>query len=336
MRQIKNGDDVIAAMTAYLSEKLYFEKKIIVIIFCVCMLFGLSFLVSFFSLSNAIIVIIVVSVCTIGFYLFSIIERRPDFKNKNGQIKPVKIDILSLYFALKCMDGAKCVLQADDTTIFTSFFIKSNNMTYKEKDIEEIIEYVLKELLAPNGLKEIYNDFSTLSPLLLENGNLLGEDLNKIIESEIVTQSNLLPSDIKNKGVEMSEVYLYLYCIENSLRLFIDKSLTQKYGANYRNQINISQAINKKIADRQAEEAKNKWVSLRGNSFLFYMDFKELGDIIVNNQDLSSCFPDTIWVQNKIKELGTIRNLVAHNSYISEHEKELIKVHYHSFLRQMK
>lgn len=31
------------------------------------------------------------------------------------------------------------------------------------------------------------------------------------------------PDEIKTKGVEMSEVYLYLYCIENSLRIFIDE-----------------------------------------------------------------------------------------------------------------
>ena len=39
---------------------------------------------------------------------------------------------------------------------------------------------------------------------------------------------NILPDDLKKKG----QVF-FLYCVENSLRLFIDATLRQQYGANY-------------------------------------------------------------------------------------------------------
>ena len=41
------------------------------------------------------------------------------------------------------------------------------------------------------------------------------------------------------------------------------------------------------------------------------------------------------WIVTKIEELSACRNLVAHNSYLEEHQRSLVKVYYTNILIQL-
>ena len=162
------------------------------------------------------------------------------------------------------------------------------------------------------------------------NSSKIYTELEKLVEQEISRNSSHLPDDIKDKGKEMSKAYLMLYCVENTIRIFIqDKAKTMS------SPLFLSNSVKKKIVDRKNNEAQNKYLSIRGNSDLFYLDFKELGDVIVNNPTLLNYFPNDLWVKVKIEELGNIRNLIAHNSFIGELETKIIAANYESILRQI-
>ena len=66
---------------------------------------------------------------------------------------------------------------------------------------------------------------------------------------------------------------------------------------------------------------------MRGENDLYYLDFIELADFIVANWD---CFKDDIkdqnWIKVKMDELYGIRCLIAHNSYISEDNMQLLEI----------
>ncbi len=160
-------------------------------------------------------------------------------------------------------------------------------------------------------------------------------ELNKTtnaISSEML--STILNDELIQKGKSMSEVYLYLYCIENSLRIFIEKTLMGKYGDRYFE--NVSKGIKDKVLERKSNEDKNKWLSLRGNSYLFYLDFKELSSIIKSNWDVfGKYFPSQEWIALKIDELSEVRNLIAHNSYIAEQDRNLMKTYFESIIKQI-
>jgi len=164
----------------------------------------------------------------------------------------------------------------------------------------------------------------------------LNNDLEKISQNESYALIQNLPDDIKEKGTKMSEVYGYLYCIENTLRLFIEKIGVQNNGADFISHLTISGSVRRKIALRKEEEEKNQWLCIRGNCDLFYLDFKELGDIIVNNWEIfKTFFPEQAFVTSKINELARCRNLVAHNSLITNAERDLLRLYYNQFLSQI-
>ncbi len=78
-------------------------------------------------------------------------------------------------------------------------------------------------------------------------------------------------------------------------------------------------------------------MSVRGGSELFYLDLKISVDLILNNWNLfKDYFPHQAWISSKIEELGNCRNLVAHNSVIGDHERNVIRVDFLSILRQIK
>lgn len=173
-----------------------------------------------------------------------------------------------------------------------------------------------------------------IAPLLdsVSANKTLQDDLEEIVNNQSYAIIQGLPEDIKSKGQEMSEVYSYLYCIENTLRVFIEKIGTDKYGEDYFNHLSISNSVKRKIEQRMEEEEKNQWICVRGDSDLFYLDFKELGYIIVNNwNDFKSFFPEQAFVTSKINELSRCRNLIAHNSMITASEKDLLRLYLINF-----
>jgi len=154
------------------------------------------------------------------------------------------------------------------------------------------------------------------------------------LSQEVISQ--LLPADVRERGKEMAEVYLYLYCVENSLRLLIEKVAAEKLGEDFFSKLQLNKGIRENVASRKEEESKNRWLRVRGDSGIFYLDFDDLGTIIQNNWALfSEYFPDQNWIVTKVKELADCRNLVAHNSYVQSHEKDVIRTNYVSILRQL-
>lgn len=147
---------------------------------------------------------------------------------------------------------------------------------------------------------------------------------------------DILDNDIVEKGKKMADAYLIMYCLENLLRNFVDKTLIKVYGEKYDDKINIANSVKNKVNSRMNEEKKNKWLPLRGDSYVYYLDFNELGDIITNNwDDFKGLLTSQNWIKAKIEELYNIRCLIAHNSYLDSISLEALKVDYKQMVKQI-
>ena len=240
----------------------------------------------------------------------------------------------------------KCTIQASSsysnvrwngltTGVYFQIPISKLGLT-KQDSIEEKLTKFCGEVMPPEiGFDIKYIEFT---PLLVQEKvekTFMNMDENISNFSEKIIDE-LLPSDIKEKGNEMAQAYLYLYCIENSLRLFIEKKAKEKFGDEYFNKIHVKTTTKSQIKSRMKDEEENKWISLRGESEIFYLDFKDLENIIRNNKDVfGHYFPDEHWLSVKIKEMTKIRDRIAHNSFIGDHEISVLKNNYESILRQI-
>jgi hypothetical protein len=146
----------------------------------------------------------------------------------------------------------------------------------------------------------------------------------------------LLDEELIEKGRVQSEIYHLLFVVENSLRRFIDLVLQGALGKQYFEKINLNKEIITNIRSRKQDEAKNKWLRVRGDSEIYYLDFIDLSFAILNNwQYFKQYFPDQAWIKVKIDELYKCRCLIAHNSDIGGHEIDVIRTNYKSILLQL-
>lgn len=214
-------------------------------------------------------------------------------------------------------------------------FVPPGNMVFHEGGAREFINYTFKHFYA---WAQNYTCYFNVYPIIPQTStSKLKNDLDAILKNNLYSSAVSLPNDIAEKAKDLSEVYLYLYVVENSLRMFIQNIAIRKYGNNYFYQLKIPQSIQKSIALRKENEEKNKWLSLRGSEELFYLDFKDLAIVISENWELfKACFDSQAWIKTKIDELANIRNLVAHNnSFIDQHNKDVLRINYHQILKQI-
>ncbi len=172
------------------------------------------------------------------------------------------------------------------------------------------------------------------SPIItsLYTTETMAEAIADIVQKVNFGKLNLLPQDIQDKGREMADVYLYLYCIENSLRIFIGEIMKTEM-------VTIPTKVQDTINKMKESEKESKYLPIRGDNDLFYCDFIQLGKIISANWKLfGKYFPkkDEHWINVFIDELYKIRCLVAHNSFVGDHEKQSLKVYYKNLILQLK
>ena len=160
----------------------------------------------------------------------------------------------------------------------------------------------------------------------------MADAIADIVQQVDFGKLNLLPQDIQDKGREMSDVYLYLYCIENSLRIFIAEIMNAET-------LNVPTKVRETINKMKDSEKESKYLLVRGDNDLFYCDFIQLGKIIVANWNIfGKYFPNKNehWLNVMVDELYKIRCLVAHNSFVGEHERQSLKVYYKNITLQLK
>lgn len=128
--------------------------------------------------------------------------------------------------------------------------------------------------------------------------------------------------------------YKMLYLLENHLRKFIERKLRERYRATWWTD-GILQSLQNKANDRKTDEQSNSWEVSVTSSDLEYLEFPDLGRIIVNQWVIfESIFSTQNTITTKLNELEKIRNAIAHTRTLSEdsfsrmniYSKEIFKI----------
>lgn len=200
-------------------------------------------------------------------------------------------------------------------------------------EIDEQMKLRLKtycnEIMPPDAGYDITS--IVIQPKIIsDDGNSISleGDLEEITYNILDSNGISFPSDLYDKGKEMAEVYLYLYHIENTLRVFLEDKAN--------GQLEFPSEVRKRIQQRKDVEAINKWKSFKAGTDIFYVDLVDLSAVINKNWEIfKEYFPSYSWIDTKIKEIGQCRNPIAHNGYIGDYEKRLLKTNYEGILRQI-
>lgn len=228
--------------------------------------------------------------------------------------------------------------RSDALAAYITFFVNPDYLdildTQRNKDI---LDKICSNLIPPDVGFDVKSISFTMD---LTKDFELEDDLIADLEKNVNTISyrvigELLPEDIRAKGYQMAEAYTYLYSVENSIRLFIEKVAKEKYGDSFFPSLNITRSLQRTIEERMQNASNQKWLSVRGTE-LFYLDFKDLGAVINNNWDIfKDYFPSQDFILPKLNDMAECRNKIAHNSFINDIERNLMKTYYNVILKQI-
>lgn len=114
----------------------------------------------------------------------------------------------------------------------------------------------------------------------------------------------------------MGDLYMLWYCLENSIRQCIEKTLADRLGPKWWD-IASNAEMRTKMQQRQDKERKQSWIAPRGSSPLFYVDYTDLLALIHKYKaDFEAVIPQEEFAELRFKELEQIRNTVAHSGFL--------------------
>ncbi|MBB6107684.1 hypothetical protein SAMN05421821_101399 [Mucilaginibacter lappiensis] len=212
------------------------------------------------------------------------------------------------------------------------FYVLYKNLELITPGVKENLKNITYQMLQAENCGLEVTDLEFFPVASPENVSVEEELMETIEAAKQVTNGINLPAELIAKGKEMSEAYLYIYFVENALRLFIEKIQGQK-------PLDFPRDVTRTIEKNKNNEAQSRFLPLRGNSDLFYCDFVQLQQIIVHNWEyFKEYFPqqDQHWLRVKIEDMYRVRNLIAHCGYISKEELQMIKSNFKMILRQLK
>lgn len=112
--------------------------------------------------------------------------------------------------------------------------------------------------------------------------------------------------------------------MERNLRMFVRDKLEMEFKYGWVRQI-PNEILQK--CEKRAKIERNGYHEIEEIDILSYMDFKDLRKIILKNWDIfSEYFKKEEMISNKLEELETPRNIIAHNRVISKNELDRLKL----------
>lgn len=137
---------------------------------------------------------------------------------------------------------------------------------------------------------------------------------------------------------EMAELYLIIHCLENSARKMIDAVLTNKLGPHWFEKAVTKREILDRVKGRREKEQRNKWITPRGSSELFYLDWSDLLHLLKKYEvDFKKLLPDFDFVETRFHEVERFRNIVAHNGALpSDDDFQAVVLYFKQWCKQVK
>lgn len=213
-----------------------------------------------------------------------------------------------------------------------------------------ILNHIIKTFISNKNVDDF--DYNELKQRLLDCGFdseeiRQMEGLGREIDiSEIISQipsPQVLPDgidirkydEIFNQITLPSAMFQYIFVCENIMRKFIVQAL----GDNGYSSIDSigNQKLSKAIQDKKNKEARQKYLPLRGDHDIYYLDLIELIGVIrhVWKDCFEEKFKDQQWIFARIDSLYSIRNRVAHSSSLTSDEFKSVETYCREIIKQI-
>ena len=161
-------------------------------------------------------------------------------------------------------------------------------------------------------------------------------DIIDVLDIEGIQRSlnfELLEKDKLQDAQLMANVYIALHALENTIRDFVIKQISEEFGETWEDK--IPQKIKKQAEARKATEGKFRWHTRREHDYM-YWQFGDLSQIVISNWDtFKDILPNQHWVSNILDNLEISRNVIMHGGVLERIDIERIGMSIRDWIRQV-
>lgn len=146
----------------------------------------------------------------------------------------------------------------------------------------------------------------------------------------------LLPRKKLVEASEMSDVFPYLYVLENSIREFIDIIMTTKYGDNWWNS-QAPKPLRDDVSGRMTNDKKHSWHQRRGARPIDYLDLKDLPRLVgkIEKMVVPNIIPSLEWFKQLVEEVYKSRCVVCHMNPLDKNNIKAVEVRFNHWQKQI-
>lgn len=149
---------------------------------------------------------------------------------------------------------------------------------------------------------------------------------NGLREARQLENYDQFESAIRSQASEMSEYYEIFFCLENSIRTMISRTLQDAEEGDWWDTDRVDPAIKKEVQDRINKESEAA-MTARSENKIDYTTFGELAVLINKNWDIfEPLFTTRSAVQRVLFQLNHLRNPIAHCCPLAEDEKDRLRL----------
>ncbi|MGA2631838.1 MAG: Swt1 family HEPN domain-containing protein [Terriglobia bacterium] len=187
----------------------------------------------------------------------------------------------------------------------------------------KIEEFVFKGILASHAKRE------------LETAGLLRVPAMTAEERQDQDLFAAVSASVRGASMQMQRCYRLLFVFENLVREFISDRFREVDGPDWFDK-RSTVPMKKKYEDRKVTEEKNQWHIGRNTHPIFYLDFGDLGLLIINHwADFKDLLPNQAWLQSRIQEAERTRNVIAHTNTLAPEEGDRLEMYLRDWVRQI-
>jgi hypothetical protein len=189
-----------------------------------------------------------------------------------------------------------------------------------------------------NRIRLLLAQFNKTSPLIPpQKVNIPSTKIKYIKVGKDFNYTDHLLSQTKiTEAHEMSNVFPYLYLLENSIREFIHRVMNTGYGVDWWDK-EVKTDLKNKVNDRMAKDKKDAWHQRRGDRPIDYLDFIELQAFLgkIEKFVVPDIIPDLDWFRQLIKEVYKSRCVVCHMNPLDKNNISAVLVKFNEWQKQI-
>jgi hypothetical protein len=169
-------------------------------------------------------------------------------------------------------------------------------------------------------------------------GGVRGKTVKVIVGGTVELTDPLLPEKMLREARLMADkVYPLLYVLENSVRQLIIRVLSSVHGECWWS-IAAPAETKSKVQTRKDQEDSKPWHGKRGVHEIYYTDLDDLKRIITSNANwphFQAVLLNQQWVKQRLEEIETSRNVIAHSNPLEQHDLDRLTVYFGDWQRQI-